>query len=116
MSFLPFGSRYGNTFGRDDQTEFGETPLSSAAARMNGLIADPGWRLPLVARLNGRFSKLSPPTIARTAPVLFSITTIDAVGPTPVSRPAIAWWAACWSAGSSDVLILSPLPKVAPGP
>ena len=28
-------------------------PWLSASARMNGLIAEPGWRWPWVARLNG---------------------------------------------------------------
>ena len=67
----------------------GEMPFSSAATRVNGLKAEPGWRCPCVARLNGRFSKSAPPTIARTPPVLLSIATSAALGPTPPSRPAI---------------------------
>ena len=43
--------------------------------------AEPGWRWPLVARLNGRASKSVPPTIALTSPVLFSMATSDALGP-----------------------------------
>ena len=31
----------------------GLTPSSSARMRVNGLNAEPGWRWPLVARLNG---------------------------------------------------------------
>jgi hypothetical protein len=102
--------------GRDDHTEPGPIPRSSAAARMNGLIAEPGWRWPFVARLNGRLSKLSPPTSARTPPVLLSITTIDAAGPIPPSRPTIACSAAFCRAGSSVVLIFSPPPNAAPAP
>ncbi len=55
---------------------------------MNGLIDEPGWRWPLVARLNGRALKSVPPTIACTSPVLLSIATSEALGPMPARRPA----------------------------
>ena len=51
--------------------------LRARAIRMKGLNAEPGWRWPLVARLNGLSSKSVPPTIALTSPVLFSIATSD---------------------------------------
>jgi hypothetical protein len=35
--------------------EAGETPSRSAVASTNGLNAEPGWRWPCVARLNGTF-------------------------------------------------------------
>ena len=38
----------------DVHVESGETPSLSACASTNGLNADPGWRWPCVARLNGR--------------------------------------------------------------
>jgi hypothetical protein len=44
-----------------------------AAAYTIGLNVDPTWRRLWVARLNSDFSKLDPPTIAITAPVLRSI-------------------------------------------
>ena len=37
----------------DAQTELGEMPRWSAVASTNGLNAEPGWRWPCVARLNG---------------------------------------------------------------
>ena len=86
------------------------------ATRVNGLNAEPGWRWPLVARLNGAAAKSVPPTIALTSPVLFSIATSDALGPTPASRPAIACSAAAWSSGSSVVRIFRPPPNTTPGP
>ena len=86
----------------------GLTRPAARATRMNGLNAEPGWRWPLVARLNGFCSKSVPPTIAFTSPVLFSIATSDALGPTPASRPLIACSAAAWSSGSSVVVTLSP--------
>ena len=58
-------------------------PCSSAVARMNGLIDEPGWRWPLVARLNGFSSKFGPPTIALTPAFSLSITTTEAVGGIP---------------------------------
>ena len=82
---------------------------------MKGLNAEPGWRWPLVARLNGRASKSVPPTIALTSPVLFSIATSEALGPTPASRPAIAFSAALCSSGSIVVLIFSPPPNTSAG-
>ena len=91
-------------------------PFSSAATRVNGLNAEPGWRWPCVARLNGRFSKSEPPTIARTPPVSLSIATSAALGPMPPSRPAIACSAAFWKSRSSVVRIFSPPPKVFPLP
>ena len=51
---------------------------------MNGLKAEPGWRCPFVARLNGFSRKLSPPTSAFTSPVAFSIVTSETDGPTPL--------------------------------
>ena len=80
---------------------------------MNGLNAEPGWRCPFVARLNGRCSKSVPPTIAFTSPVRFSIATRDALGPTPVSRLAIACSAAVCSSGSSVVFTFRPPLKTA---
>jgi hypothetical protein len=41
------------TFLRDDHSEVGEMPSSSASASTNGLKAEPGWRWPCVARLKG---------------------------------------------------------------
>ena len=82
---------------------------------MNGLKADPGWRWPFVARLNGRALKSDPPTIARTSPVLFLIATSAASGPTPARRPTMALSAACWSSGSIVVFTLSPPAKTLPG-
>jgi hypothetical protein len=35
------------------QSESGEIPSAYARERMNGLIEDPGWRWPWVARLKG---------------------------------------------------------------
>ena len=95
----------GNSFGWEAQVLFGSTPSASARARMNGLIAEPGWRCPLVARLNGRALKSGPPTIALTSPVSLSIATSEALGPMPARRPAIAFSAADWSSGSIVVLI-----------
>src|SRR4051812_29798125 len=37
----------------DGHEEVGEMPSAYARARMNGLIEEPGWRWPCVARLNG---------------------------------------------------------------
>ena len=74
-------------FCRELHSEVGEMPCWSAAARMNGFIAEPGWRWPFVARLNGLCSKSVPPTIAFTSPVLFSIATSEALGPMPASLP-----------------------------
>ena len=105
-SFLEPGT--GNSFGCDAQVLFGSTPSASARTRMNGLIAEPGWRWPLVARLNGRALKSVPPTIALTSPVLLSIATSEALGPMPASRPAMALSAAAWSSGSIVVLICRP--------
>ncbi len=39
----------------DSHVEYGEIPRRSAVASTNGLKADPGWRWPCVARLNGTF-------------------------------------------------------------
>jgi hypothetical protein len=36
--------------------ELGEIPRRRAVARTNGLKAEPGWRWPCVARLNGTWS------------------------------------------------------------
>jgi hypothetical protein len=83
---------------------------------MNGLIDEPGWRWPLVARLNGLFLKSVPPTIAFTSPVLLSTATSDALGPIPASRPLMAFSAACWSAGSSDEVTFIPPANTRPEP
>ena len=82
---------------------------------MKGLKAEPGWRWPFVARLNGRALKSEPPTMARTSPVLFLIATRAASGPIPASRPTIALSAACWSSGSMVVFTLSPPANTLPG-
>ena len=82
---------------------------------MNGLNAEPGWRCPLVARLNGFSRKLSPPTSALTSPVAFSIVTSEADGPTPLIC-ATADSAAAWSSGSSVVLISMPPPNTRSAP
>ena len=50
FSLLPGTSK---TFLREDHTEPGEIPRLSASASTNGLKAEPGWRWPWVARLNG---------------------------------------------------------------
>ena len=50
---------------------------------MIGLIEEPGWRWPIVARLNGFSSKSGPATIALTPALRLSITTTEAVGRTP---------------------------------
>ncbi len=86
----------------------GLTPSCSARSRMKGLNADPGWRWPLVARLNGRRLKSVPPTIALTSPVLFSMATSEAVGPMAPSRPLIARSAAACSSGSRVVFTSRP--------
>ena len=65
------------------QRELSEYPCSIAVASVNGLNEEPGWRCPLVARLNGWFLKSLPPTIALTSPVALSITTTEAVGAIP---------------------------------
>ena len=54
-------------------------PSSSAVISVNGLIEEPGWRCPWVARLKGLVSKLGPPTIALTPAFLLSRTTTEAV-------------------------------------
>ena len=92
------------------------TPSRSAAIRVNGLKAEPGWRWPFVARLNGRSSKSEPPTIAFTSPVLFSMATSEALGPMPVRFCEIAASAAAWSSGSRVVLMSSPPPNTTPAP
>ena len=105
-----------NVLGPEVHTDNGLIPFWRAVARMKGLIADPGWRWPLVARLKGRRMKSFPPTIARTSPVWLSITTAEAVGPTPARRPWIACCAACWKAGSIVVFTFKPPPNAAPAP
>src|ERR1700754_2614368 len=45
-----------NTRLRDGNTAAGEMPCRRASARMKGLIDEPGWRWPWVARLNGDLS------------------------------------------------------------
>jgi hypothetical protein len=44
----------GSFFGWEAHVLFGSIPSSNARTRMNGLNAEPGWRWPFVARLNGR--------------------------------------------------------------
>ncbi len=41
---------------RDGYTAPGPMPWRSASAKMKGLIDEPGWRWPWVARLNGALS------------------------------------------------------------
>ena len=102
--------------GAESNTESGVKPDSSATASVNGLNAEPGWRWPSVARLNGYWAKSSlpltigPPTIARTSPVLLSIATSEAVGrPCPVgSSSEIACSAAACSLRSIVVRIFRP--------
>jgi hypothetical protein len=48
---LEFGTL--KIFCLDSHVESGEIPLLRASARTNGLKAEPGWRDPWVARLNG---------------------------------------------------------------
>ena len=80
-------------------------PLCNAVTSTKVLNEDPGCLLPCVARLNWlSLSKLSPPIIARTAPLSGSIAAIETVknGSTPhlsrstSSRASIA---ICWVAG-----------------
>jgi hypothetical protein len=67
--------------GFDWKDDAGAIPLCSAAARTNGLNAEPGWRCACAARLNWLSRKFSPPTIATTLPSRGSIATSAAVGP-----------------------------------
>ena len=96
---------------------FGEIPCSSAVARVNGLIEEPGWRWPWVARLKGCVSKSVPPTIALTPPVGLSSTTTEAVGATPESvrltRSSSA--AFCRSQVERRCGLCSPPPKASTG-
>ena len=91
-SVLPFlfsnRARNGISCGAEAKTSAVERPCSSAVIRVNGLNDEPGWRWPLVARLNGASWKSGPPTIARTAAVSLSSTTTEAVGSIPPSRLA----------------------------
>ena len=97
---------------RDGHTDPAEIPRSSAVARTNGLNAEPGWRWPCVARLNGCDTKSSPPTIARTSPLALSIATSEACGPPGVLSHALtASSAAFWSLTSSVVRMRSPPSK-----
>src|SRR2546429_9065042 len=50
-SSLPPLCGTGNSFCCELQTESGEYPFWSAAARVNALKEEPGWRWPCVARL-----------------------------------------------------------------
>ena len=93
----------------DAHTELGEMPRWMAVASTNGLNAEPGWRWPCVARLNGCDAKFSPPTIARTSPVALSIATSDACGPPGALSHALTdCSAACCSLMSSVVEMRRP--------
>ena len=70
-----------STTGWETRIDDGAIPSRSAAARTNGLNAEPGWRSPCVARLNWLARKLRPPIIATTWPVWTSIATSAALGP-----------------------------------
>ena len=86
-------------------------PRSSARASTNGLNAEPGWRWPWVARLNGwdAYRLSSPPTMARTMPSLLEIATREACGPVSFgSQSLIAFCAAVWSLESIVVLTCRP--------
>src|SRR2546423_4656288 len=115
MNFSCLEPGTGKTFGREVNTVSGLTPCPRAEISVNGLKAEPGWRCPLVARLNGVVAKSLPPTIALISPVLFWMATSEAVGPTPLRRLEIARSAAAWSCGSSVVLIFRPPPNTTPG-
>ena len=52
-NFSPRECGTGKIFCLELHSEVGVMPCWSAAARMKGFIAEPGWRWPLVARLNG---------------------------------------------------------------
>ena len=83
---------------------------------MNGLNDGAGLAVAVGREVERAGVEVEPPTIALTSPVLFSIATSEASGPTPASRPAIACSAAAWSSGSIVVLIFSPPPKTSPAP
>ena len=65
--------------GSEAKTVSGEIPSSSAVSSVNGLIEEPGWRWPWVARLKGAVSKSGPPTIALIEALWSSMTTTEAV-------------------------------------
>ena len=58
-TLVPFPFSFGTSTwngiccGAEANTSEVERPCSSAVTRVNGLNAEPGWRWPLVARLNG---------------------------------------------------------------
>ena len=106
-SYIPSGSvSSGNSQGPSPFTlSFVWMPLCNAVTSTKVLNEDPGCLLPCVARLNWlSLSKLSPPIIARTAPLSGSIAAMETVknGSTPhlsrstSSRASIA---ICWVAG-----------------
>ncbi len=65
--------------GADSNVVYGEMPSSRAVISVKGLIEEPGWRWPWVARLKGLVSKSGPPTIALTPALWLSSTTTEAV-------------------------------------
>jgi hypothetical protein len=69
----------GNSCGADSKVVSGEIPSSRAVIRVKGLIEEPGWRWPWVARLKGAVSKSGPPIIALMPALRLSITTSEAV-------------------------------------
>ena len=86
-------------------------PSSSAVISVKGLIEEPGWRRPWVARLNGVVSKSLPPTRALIAGFVSSMTTIEAVAGSPPRYELPASSAASCSFRSSVDLTLSPPKK-----
>ena len=100
------------SFLRDSHVEYGSMPWRRAAARTKAFQAEPGWRWPCVARLNGACSNClpgRPPTIARTSPVWLSIATSAAAGPPGLERWLFtASSALVWRSRSSVVLIFRP--------
>ncbi len=66
---------------RSERSVIGDMPPFSAAAKTNGLNAEPGCRFAFVARLNGVRRKSRPPTSASTSPVCGSMATRAACRP-----------------------------------
>jgi len=89
-----------------------EMPCRKAVARTIGLNDEPGCRSAWVARLNWLRRKLVPPNITRTAPVLGSIATSAAAGPSSSgSTFSIASRASSCKPRSIVVVTRSPPPK-----